>query len=152
MQIPAQEGESILAALQRAGLRAPEAPCGGNGTCKKCIVMVDGQEVLACRTVVTGDCTVVIPEQNAGAVIAAEGHSVSFPLTPAKGVGAAVDIGTTTVVAHLYDLETGVLLGTQSGVNSQRAFGADVISRIQYANQEADGLDQLGDAIRGKEI
>lgn len=150
MQVPAQEGESILAALQRAGLRAPEAPCGGNGTCKKCIVMVDGQEVLACRTAVTGDCTVVIPEQNAGAVIAAEGRSVSFPLTPAKGVGAAVDIGTTTVVAHLYDLETGALLGTQSGVNSQRAFGADVISRIQYANQEADGLAQLGDAIRGQ--
>ena len=150
ISVPAREGESILAALQQAGLRAPEAPCGGNGTCKKCIVMIDGQEVLACRTAVTGDSTVVIPEQNAGAVIAAQGVSVDFPLTAAEGLGAAVDIGTTTVVAHLYDLKTGALLGTQSGVNSQRAFGADVISRIQYANQETDGLQQLGDAIRSQ--
>lgn len=148
--IPAQPGQTILAALQAALITAPEAPCGGNGTCKKCLVHVDGQEVLACRTAVTGDHTVVIHEQNAGAVIASEGAAVEFPLTASEGLGAAVDIGTTTVVAHLYDLKTGALLGTRSGVNCQRAFGADVISRIQYANENADGLERMTDAIRGQ--
>ncbi|MGN1004409.1 MAG: ASKHA domain-containing protein [Oscillospiraceae bacterium] len=149
-EIDAREGETVLAALRRAGLTAPEAPCGGNGTCKKCLVTVDGREVLACRTAVTGDHTVVIPEQNAGAVIADAGRGVDFPLTPGEGLGAAVDIGTTTVVVHLYDRTSGALLGTRSGVNRQRAFGADVISRIQYAMTQADGLEQLTAAIRGQ--
>lgn len=148
--INAQIGVTVLAALQAAGITSPEAPCGGNGTCKKCLVLVDGREVLACRTAVTSDCTVVIPEQNAGAVIVSNRAAVEFPLSPVEGVGAAVDIGTTTVVVHLYDLKTGVLLGTRSGVNNQRTFGADVISRIQYANENKDGLERIGNAIRGQ--
>ncbi|MGM9607307.1 MAG: ASKHA domain-containing protein [Oscillospiraceae bacterium] len=148
--IETREGETILAALRRSGIAAPEAPCGGNGTCKKCTVTVDGREVLACRTPAAEDCTVVLPEQNAGAVIASTGRGTDFPLTPGEGLGAAVDIGTTTVVVHLYDLPSGALLGTRSGVNRQRAFGADVISRIQYAMSQPDGLEQLTRAIRGQ--
>ncbi len=148
--VEAKAGEPVLTALQRAGLSAPEAPCGGNGTCKKCMVTVDGEEVLACQTAVTGDHTVVIPEQNMGAVIAGGGEAVNFPLTPAEGLGAAVDIGTTTIVVHLYDLQNGALLGTQSGMNRQRAFGADVISRIQYANEQEGGLERLGETVRGQ--
>lgn len=146
--ISAEAGESILSALQRAGLTAPEAPCGGNGTCKKCLVWVDGEEVLSCQFPVSGDHAVVIPEQNAGAVVAESGAAADFPLTPQEGLGLAVDIGTTTVVAHLYDLTTGVRLGTRSGMNSQRAFGADVISRIQYANENGGGLERMGQAVR----
>ncbi len=146
--IPAHAGETVLAALQAAGITAPEAPCGSNGTCRKCLVLVDGQEVLSCQTAVTGEHTVIIPEQTAGAVIALEGRSVHFPHTHQSGLGAAVDIGTTTVVAHLYDLTTGELLGTRSGMNAQRAFGSDVISRIQYANENEEGLSRLTDTIR----
>lgn len=149
-EIDAREGETVLAALRRAGIAAPEALCGGNGTCKKCTVTVDGRDVLACRTAVTGEHTVVLPEQNAGAVIVGSGRGADFPLTPARGLGAAVDIGTTTVVVHLYDLERGALLGTRSGVNRQRAFGADVISRIQYAMARDGGLEQLTQTIRGQ--
>lgn len=149
--VEAREGESILSALQRAGLTAPEAPCGGNGTCGKCRVTVLGVgQVLACQTPVQGPCTVVLPDQSAGAVIASQGRRAEFPLTPAEGLGAAVDIGTTTVVVHLYDRTDGALLGTRSGVNAQRAFGADVISRIQYANEEPDGLERLGQVIRSQ--
>ena len=149
--IPAQEGESILSALRRAGVTAPESPCGGNGTCKKCLVEVDGLgQVLACRTPVTGECTVRLPQEDGGAVVAEEGRSAQFPLTPGEGLGAAVDIGTTTVVVHLYDLATGARLGTRSGVNSQRAFGHDVITRIQYATGTPDGLAQLTGAIRAQ--
>ncbi|MDR2633260.1 MAG: ASKHA domain-containing protein [Treponema sp.] len=46
----------------------------------------------------------------------------------------AVDIGTTTLVLALVDLQTGQIIGRFSAVNRQREFGADVISRIQRAN------------------
>ncbi len=149
--VRANGGESILSALQRAGISAPDAPCGGNGTCKKCLVHVEGLgEVLACKTAVTGDLSVTIPRQNAGAVVAREGAKVDVELTPRPGLGVAVDIGTTTVVAHLYDLTDGSHLGTRSGMNCQRPFGADVISRIQYTVDRADGLEQLKCAIQGQ--
>jgi uncharacterized 2Fe-2S/4Fe-4S cluster protein (DUF4445 family) len=50
--------------------------------------------------------------------------------------GIAVDIGTTTVVAYFYDLLRGKLVSVQSGINKQRIFGADVISRISSAEDE----------------
>lgn len=149
--LQARPGETVLSVLQRLGLSAPEAPCGGNGTCKKCLVTVEGLgRVLACQTPVTADCTVILPEQRAGAVIASGGAAADFPLSADQGLGAAVDIGTTTVVAHLYDRADGRLLGTKSGLNCQRAFGADVISRIQYALDHPDGLARLTGAIRAQ--
>ena len=149
--IPSAEGESILSALQRAGISAPDAPCGGNGTCKKCLVHVEGLgEVLSCKTAVAGGLVVTIPQQNSGAVVAREGAKIDFDITPRPGLGVAVDIGTTTVVAHLYDLTDGKHLGTRSGMNCQRPFGADVISRIQHTVDHPNGLEQLKQAIRGQ--
>jgi uncharacterized 2Fe-2S/4Fe-4S cluster protein (DUF4445 family) len=49
--------------------------------------------------------------------------------------GAAVDIGTTTVVLHLADLQSGKLLATASAANPQHQHGDDVISRIHFASQ-----------------
>lgn len=57
--------------------------------------------------------------------------------------GVAVDIGTTTMAAYLYDLETGDFTGVVSELNDQKQFGADVISRINHAQTEEDGLDML---------
>ncbi len=65
--------------------------------------------------------------------------------SPALGV--AVDIGTSTVAVYLVDLETGEHLVTAAGQNPQTKFGADVISRIQYANSHDDGLTALRDTI-----
>jgi len=52
-------------------------------------------------------------------------------------LGVAVDVGTTTVVAHLVDLNTSRTLGTQAKYNSQIRFGDDVIARMMYANTPA---------------
>lgn len=57
-------------------------------------------------------------------------------------LGLAVDIGTITVVAYLYDLRTGRRLGVASTVNPQSVHGADVISRMQKASSP-DGLALL---------
>lgn len=49
--------------------------------------------------------------------------------------GTAFDIGTTTVAAYLYDLNTGELKAVSSMLNPQKKYGADVITRISYAKQ-----------------
>ena len=69
--------------------------------------------------------------------------------TTAHLYGAAFDIGTTTVVGMLHDLHTGAGLAVASRANPQVAYGDDVVSRISYTVENADGLDALSDAIRG---
>ena len=61
-------------------------------------------------------------------------------------LGIAVDVGTTTVVARLYDLTTGACLAAASRPNPQARFGADVISRI--AAVRAGHLGELTALIR----
>lgn len=61
--------------------------------------------------------------------------------------GLAIDIGTTTVVANLVDLTTGETKGTASGGNTQNIFGADVISRIQYASKGLKELEQIRNRV-----
>ncbi len=56
--------------------------------------------------------------------------------------GAAVDIGTTTIVVYLVDMTNGHVVGTASTYNSQVKCGDDVISRIVYAT-ERNGLKEL---------
>jgi uncharacterized 2Fe-2S/4Fe-4S cluster protein (DUF4445 family) len=53
------------------------------------------------------------------------------------------DLGTTTVVATLLDLEAGQPVAVQSMLNRQQPFGADVISRISATMLDPDALDQL---------
>lgn len=57
-------------------------------------------------------------------------------------LGAAVDIGTTNVVANLVDLRNGKVLGGSSARNKQVLRGEDVISRIIYS-QRPGGLEEL---------
>ncbi len=58
-------------------------------------------------------------------------------------VGLAIDLGTSTVVLHAVDLTTGELIATSSALNAQKAFGADVISRIGYASSGPDARKTL---------
>ncbi len=61
--------------------------------------------------------------------------------------GIAVDIGTTTIAAYLIDMNIGDVVDTISGLNSQKVFGADVISRIEYSMQSSDKLEVLQEKI-----
>ncbi|RKY62086.1 MAG: ferredoxin, partial [Candidatus Latescibacterota bacterium] len=67
--------------------------------------------------------------------------------TSKDNYGVAVDIGTTTIAAHLVDLNTGETLGTQARYNSQIRYGEDVISRIIYADNEEGGLMRLHQSV-----
>ena len=58
-------------------------------------------------------------------------------------VGLAVDIGTTKMAAYLVELTTGHTLAKAGVMNPQIAYGEDVVSRIAYANEHADGRQVL---------
>ncbi|MDD1743410.1 MAG: ASKHA domain-containing protein [Methanomassiliicoccales archaeon] len=60
---------------------------------------------------------------------------VSFSPPGSRNIGAAIDVGTTTVVLSLIDLISGDLLSTTSEYNRQMKAGDDVISRIAYAEE-----------------
>lgn len=141
----AAKGTTLGELLKKEGLAMP---CAGMGRCGKCRVRAEGmlsepdaverqkisaQEIgnirLACRTVILGPCQVEWEtEKNMEIRL---GGRASF----GKGeplfdrLGAAVDVGTTTLAAQLYG-KSGLL--AQAGLeNPQKAYGADVISRVE---------------------
>jgi uncharacterized 2Fe-2S/4Fe-4S cluster protein (DUF4445 family) len=63
--------------------------------------------------------------------------------TSARRYALAFDLGTTTVVATLLDLETGQPKAVESILNKQQPFGADVISRISATMLDPDALAML---------
>ena len=137
-----QQGESIAQALLRKDYKVPMA-CGGNGTCGKCKVEIDGAWVNSCK---------LYPKPEEDIIISAFGWGEGREeLTQIAGVEKinitegrareakrqtrktflAVDIGTTTIAAALAEKETGAVLATAGCGNSQRIFGQDVLSRIK---------------------
>jgi uncharacterized 2Fe-2S/4Fe-4S cluster protein (DUF4445 family) len=63
--------------------------------------------------------------------------------TTGRIFGIAFDLGTTTVVATLLDLSTGMPVAVQSMLNPQQPFGADVITRISAIMMDARALERL---------
>lgn len=63
--------------------------------------------------------------------------------TTATRYGVAYDLGTTTVVATLLDLNTGTPVAVRSMLNKQQPFGADVISRISATMMDPTALERL---------
>jgi uncharacterized 2Fe-2S/4Fe-4S cluster protein (DUF4445 family) len=63
--------------------------------------------------------------------------------TTPEAYGIAFDIGTTTVAGYLADLATGKVLSSASEANRQARHGADVISRITYANQKPESVREM---------
>jgi len=61
--------------------------------------------------------------------------------------GMCFDIGTTTLVGTLVDMQSGHDLAVASMINPQTSFGDDVLSRIKKCREEADGLEQLQSTI-----
>ncbi len=65
--------------------------------------------------------------------------------TTERNFAIAVDVGTSTVVAHLVNLNTFETVDAEATYNSQRTFGDEVTRRIIYAEQ--NGRDKLREAI-----
>ena len=151
----APEGKSLLESVR--GFAHIDAPCGGNGTCRQCRLTVSGlcrdmdgnirsyenEEALACRLFPAGELSVSLPKAKGSKVLTDE-----VDIMPSgEDLGLAVDIGTTTVAAYLYDLSSGKCIAKCGEMNRQRAYGSDVISRIRHASTP-EGLHELCSLIR----
>jgi len=62
--------------------------------------------------------------------------------TRGKSYGVAIDVGTTTLVAILVDLNTGEIIGRNSAMNSQITYGEDLVTRTAIARSQ-EGLKKL---------
>lgn len=140
-----------------------EFPCGGRGRCKGCRVrVIEGRLPvtpederllspaereagwrLSCRARPTTDLTLDLAQWEA-AILGDDG-AVAF--LPREGLGVAVDLGTTTLVAQLLDLQNGHVLAVRSALNLQARHGADIMSRIEFA-LAADGAATLTGLVR----
>ena len=165
-----ETGETILAVLRRENVFIP-AFCGGHELCGKCRVFASGalsapteaekekltpEELaagvrLACSARVEGDVSVSVPDDGEYSVLTDVGDASPdyFP-SCWEGLGAAIDVGTTTVAVYIYSLETRRRVGVVSGVNCQQTLGADVISRIEYCLNNADGSKRARELITGQ--
>ncbi len=149
--IESSDGKRLLDALREHNFEV-YAPCGGNGTCGKCKVLIkDKGYVTSCLFLVEEDLEVILPLPMEASILASQyKFSKIMPLDPGDAAelssypfGVAIDIGTTTVVFYLVQLITGSVLETQTMMNPQGKYGADVISRIQYCITNEGGLQTL---------
>ena len=159
--ISVNQGTPLIDVLHEFGV---EFPCGGKGICGSCKVKLLQGELkiepvqqqkldklkfgkewrLSCFCKAESDITLEISQfEN---IILAD--SSTFDFRPQKGFGIAVDLGTTTVVVQLMNLENGHVLDSVSDINPQVKFGGDLISRIQSC---LDGnFEELQNLIRSK--
>ena len=62
--------------------------------------------------------------------------------------GLAIDLGSTTIAAHLTDLETGAVTASSGIMNPQIRFGEDLMSRVSYAMMNPGGDKEMTRAVR----
>ena len=62
--------------------------------------------------------------------------------------GLAIDLGSTTIAAHLTDLETGAVITSSGIMNPQIKFGEDLMSRVSYSMMNPGGDREMTSAVR----
>lgn len=167
-QIDIREGESLMDAFIRNDIYI-SAACGGAGKCGKCGVKIteyptavtdmdrkffSEEELkegwrLSCLSYPSRGCSVVIEtgdESDFEIVSDYQNRSDDNGISSEEAYDIGIDIGTTTIAVNLIGAESKKVCSTYTAINRQRAYGADVISRIQAAN---DGkLEELKNSIR----
>lgn len=178
LKVYGKKKDSLLQTLREHNIFL-SAVCGGRGTCGKCAVQFtegapepsaedmrffSGEEIdagyrLACTAYPEHSCTVQIREreQEEFFVLADRSEEIcgADEMKGKSGdsaYGIAVDIGTTTLAMQLVELSEGKIIDVYTDINRQRAYGADVISRIEASNSgKGDALRKsiLDDLLRG---
>ncbi|MGL5260298.1 MAG: ASKHA domain-containing protein [Lachnospiraceae bacterium] len=142
---------SILEKIQKENKNI-EAPCGGNGTCGKCKIKVtkgssfvtmqdlkvfSREELdlgyrLACVAKYKQGMEYEIIRNEENMFIVGNEEKKERKLTCNGSI--AIDIGTTTIAMNLVENGSKNICKEYRGLNHQRVYGADVLSRIRYAN------------------
>ena len=168
-----EAGELVIHAAAAAGVNISRH-CGGAGTCGKCRVSaIDGERFLspltltekkllkkeeidsgvrlACCAKISGSGTlrVIDPVDDPGSRIleGTSGRPVADWSPDRKGLGVAVDLGTTTVVCYLLDLDIHKVVGSHSFLNPQVSYGDDVISRIAASTLQPGTLARMQEML-----
>jgi uncharacterized 2Fe-2S/4Fe-4S cluster protein (DUF4445 family) len=74
--------------------------------------------------------------------------SAIWPGFKRDGYGLAIDIGSTTIAAHLCNLTSGEVVATGGIMNPQIRFGEDLMSRVSYVMMHPDGAAELTETVR----
>ncbi len=155
------EGTPLIDMLHEAGV---DFPCGGRGRCGKCRVKVLEGDIpadrahlerlkrwgtgsgwrLACRSRCYSDLVLEVGQYET--LIMAD--ETPFEFRPGSGLGIAFDLGTTTLVGQLLDLETGRILAVEKSLNPQGRLGNDLVTRLEASLN--DGGRQATSLIRTK--
>lgn len=158
--------ESILEAYVRNGGYLP-APCGGTGKCGKCKIRLRTGELtitnedkecftneelsqgyrLSCKAYPEQDCEIELTQSDEKQ-FSVLGATISDLEIQEKDLNyrISIDIGTTTLALALVEVVNGQVVDIYTDINHQRAYGTDVISRIQASN-EGKG-EELRELIR----
>ena len=138
-------GQSIKDILFERGV---EFPCGGASLCGHCRIRVLHGDVpitpemelaltaeelaagwrLGCLAQAQGETIVEVGQWETP--ILTDHTKIAFE--PSEGHGAVVDMGTTTLVAQLLNLETGEVEDVRTALNPQSVYGADLMHRIGF--------------------
>ena len=140
-------------------------PCGGKGTCGKCKIKITSGTILpnerdkkfltedeinsgfriACGHTIPKNVTFITQTEDFKTVSNYINKTSSQNSKNTNSCAIIIDVGTTTLCFQLID-ENGNEIKTTSRPNSQRAFGADVLSRISKAC--AGGLSHLSNMLK----
>ncbi len=71
-----------------------------------------------------------------------------YPGFADRAYGVAFDIGSTTIAAHLCNLESGEVIASQGVMNPQIRFGEDLMSRVSYVMMNPGGERELTSTVR----
>lgn len=147
--------------------------CGGKKTCGKCKVLITkgndksylpeeldtlseeekkkGIRLACCVTVTNDMCAIsMIPNKDRDENLHGTSESTKVKQIRKDGLqyGVAFDIGTTNVVAQLWDITNKEKLSNIERPNPQSLYGKDVISRITYGSESKENLGTLTSLIR----
>ncbi len=147
-------GRTIAQGLSAAGIFL-NMRCGGRGLCEGCGVEVAGQMVRGCQHVIGDEVGPIrLPARS---LLAQQPQIVTDfrlnvsrahdPLGAAEGLGAAIDIGTTTVAVLIVELATGKVVGRAAAFNRQMEMGEDVVTRIGLCCHDEEAVGRLQRAV-----
>lgn len=103
------------------------------GLCRKCLINVNGKNVLSCKYEIHSNIKVTLPAVDE--ILSESGIEEIGEIT--ENMCIALDIGTTTLCMALVSLDEQKVIQLKTSNNPQRIFGADVISRIEFCSKKS---------------
>ena len=107
---------------------------------------------LACDVRVLQQLQQALREGDWKVTVAVHGESQIIAVWPGfreHAFGIAIDVGSTTIAAHLCNLSTGDVVAAAGVMNPQIRFGEDLMSRVSYVMMNPGGEKEMTTAVRG---